>query len=228
MPKASRPRSQSRAQPTPTNKTLATLYLLRSQDSVTSRPMSVKLGYSARPIKRRQEELSAAREKFTTQLFTCEVDHVQKREKLAKWLLREMAPAKWYYSNQSLEFLHHRAQTMVERTLKYVSTLPLRQLNAELRLVQQRHQAAEALLTSSMADSTATVVHVRTRRGNKPVPGTEALYFPRKQLVYFRDDYWTPQQYLQLLDCGTHDPLGRLWCRATSTRPLSNLRGETR
>lgn len=205
----------------------ATLYLLRSEDSLTSRPMSVKLGFSTRPVKRRQEELSAAREKFNTQLLTLEVDQVQKREKLVKLLLREMAPAKWYYSNKSLEFLHHRAQALVSQTLKRVSTLPVRQLGAELRAVQKRYAASQALLASPMAEPGAKVVHVRTRSGNSPVPGTEALYFPRKQLIFYRDDFWTPKQYLQLLDCGTHDPLGRLWCFATQTQPLTNLRGES-
>ena len=137
----------------------ATLYLLRSQDSLTSRPMSVKLGYSTRPIKRRQEELSAAREKFTTQLFTVEVDEVQKREKLVKLLLREMAPTKWYYSNKSLEFLHHRAQSLVHRTLQRVSTLSKRALSAELRAVQNRYATCQALLSSPMAESGVKVVH---------------------------------------------------------------------
>lgn len=205
----------------------ATLYLLRSEDSLTARPMSVKLGFSTRPVKRRQEELSAAREKFNTQLLTLEVDQVQKREKLAKLLLREMAPAKWYYSNKSLEFLHHRAQPLVSKTLHGVSTLSVRQLGAELRAVQKRYAATQALLASPMAESGAKVVHVRTRSGKSPVPGTEALYFPRKQLVFYRDDFWTPKQYLQLLDCGAHDPLGRLWCFATQTQPLTNLRGES-
>lgn len=220
------PKTASRKTTTTTAST-ATLYLLRSEDSLTARPMSVKLGYSTRPIKRRQEELSAAREKFTTQLFTQEVDHVQKREKLAKLLLREMAPAKWYYSNKSLEFLHHRAQALVQKTLSRVSSLSVRQLNAELRAVQQRFQAAQRLLASPMAEPGAKVVHVRTRSGNSPVAGTEALYLARKQLVFYRDDFWTPKQYLQLLECGTHDPLGRLWCFATASQPLSNLRGET-
>jgi hypothetical protein len=220
MPKTTKTRTKTRVN-------RATLYLLRSEDSLTARPMSVKLGYSTRPLKRRQEELSAAREKFNTQLLAIEVDQVQKREKLVKQLLREMAPAKWYYSNNSLEFLHHRAQPLVHQTLQSVSTLPVRQLGVELRAVQKRYAAAQALRASPMAEPGAKVVHVRTRSGKSPVPGTEALYFPRKQLVFYRDDFWTPQQYLQLLECGTHDALGRLWCFATETQPLTNLRGES-
>jgi hypothetical protein len=138
-----------------------------------------------------------------------------------------MAPAKWYYSNKSLEFLHHHAQKLVHQTLKRVSVMPKRELTAELRAVQGRYAATRALLASPLAAAGTKVVHVRTRSGKQPVAGTEALYLARKGLVYYRDDFWTPQQYLQLLECGSHDPRGRLWCFATETQPLANLRGET-
>ena len=73
----------------------ATLYLLRSEDSVTRKPMSVKLGFSTRPIQQRQDELSASREKFTTRLALHTVTNAPVYEKLAKLLLREIMPERW-------------------------------------------------------------------------------------------------------------------------------------
>lgn len=224
MPKAATSTTRRRAAAS----TPAQLYLLRSVDSVTGKPMSVKLGYSARAIQRRQDELSAAREKFTTRLLLEQVTHAPKREKLAKWLLRESIPAKWYYANQSLEFMHHRASQAAKRALTAVSALDVRSVNAELKAAQKRHAACQALCDSEMYEDGAKVVHVRSRAGQQPVAGTEALYFPRLKQVFHQGEFWEPAQYLQLCDEGSRDALGRLWCFATATQPMQNLRGEGR
>lgn len=206
--------------------TLAQLYLLRSVDSVTQKPMSVKLGFSTRPIQRRQDELSAAREKFTSRLMLRQVTQAAKREKLAKVLLRESIPTKWYYANKSLEFMHHRASSAAQRTLTAVCGMDARTVHATLQAAQKRHTAHQALLASNMYEDGAKVVHVRSRKGQRPVPGTEALYFPRLKQVFHEGEFWEPAQYLQLCDEGTRDALGRLWCFATDKQPMQNLRGE--
>ena len=224
MPKSTHSSSSSAARRS--TAASAQLYLLRSIDSVTGKPMSVKLGYSARAIQRRQDELSAAREKFTTQLLLRQVTHAPKREKLAKWLLRESIPAKWYYTNQSLEFMHHRASPAAKRALTTVCALDVRSVNAELKATQKRYAVCQALRDSAMYEDGAKVVHVRTRAGKNPVAGTEALYFPRLKQIFHQGEYWEPTQYLQLCDEGSRDALGRLWCFATAAQPMQNLRGE--
>ena len=125
MPKAARTRN-----PTPrlNQKSEATLYLLRSVDSVTQKPMSVKLGYSTRPIQQRQDELSASREKFTTRLALHTTDYAPLREKLAKLMLNEIVPSNWYYTSRSREFMHHRAAPLARAVLRRVCALPARRL----------------------------------------------------------------------------------------------------
>ena len=222
MPKATSSRSKN------LSRKEATLYLLRSEDSVTRKPMSVKLGYSTRPIQHRQDELSAAREKFTTRLALHTVVNAPMYEKLAKLLLREIMPERWYYSNGSLEFMHHRAGALALRTLRRVCALGPAALRAELRGVEARLAARRALLASPMAAGAADarVAQVRTRRGQQPVKGSEALYFARSQRIYHQDQFWTPREYCALRGYGTHDVDGRLWLSSTSSQPMKNLRGE--
>ena len=204
----------------------ATLYLLRSEDSVTRKPMSVKLGFSTRPIQHRQDELSAAREKFTTRLALHTVTNAPVYEKLAKLLLREIMPERWYSSNGSLEFMHHRAGALALRTLRRVCALAPAALRAELREVEARHAAKCDLLRSPMASADARVVQVRTRRGRHPVKGSEALYFPRSKHIYHQEQFWTPREYCALRGYGTQDVDGRIWLSPTAAQPMRNLRGE--
>ena len=77
-----------------------------------------------------------------------------------------------------------------------------------------------------MADAGARVVHVRSPSGADPVPGTEALYFPRTGQVYHMDEFWTPAQYVQLCGGGTRSAEDRLWCFSNYSRPMLNLRGK--
>ena len=81
-----------------------------------------------------------------------------------------------------------------------------------------------------MADAGARVVHVRSPGGADPVPGTEALYFPRSGQVFHMDEFWSPAQYLQLrLRGGARTDAAaarRLWCFATPARGMVNLQGD--
>ena len=217
------PKARSRV----TDKKHATLYLLRSVDTITKKPMSVKLGYSSRPIQQRQDELSASREKFTTRLALHTTDYAPLREKLAKLLLNETIPTRWYYSARSREFMHHRAAPLARAVLRRVCAAPARRLRAEVRAAEARRAAGASLLTSPMADATARVVHIRSPTGANPVPDTEALYFPRSDRVYHMDEFWTPAQYLQLRGGGARGAAGRLWCFSSATRPMMNLKGDT-
>lgn len=206
------------------------LYALKSRDVVTGKPLSCKIGKTSRTLEERQQELSQSREAFSVKIGVENVNIPAKREALVKLLLKEICPGRWYYSDTKLEFLHHRASSLLRNVFGWVTTLENAEVIRELQVVRKRSQRWKKLSAKlGEADDALRVVNIRNHKGNRVITESEALWDSSTDEIVLSDGQRVSRlEYVQQFKPHVAHPNTRrdIWLFPTQTMPLKNLNGE--
>jgi len=204
------------------------LYALKSQDKVTGKPMSCKIGRTTRTLAERQQELSQSREDFSVKIGVENVNIPGKREALVKLMLKEICPGRWYYSDTKLEFLHHRASPLLRNIFGWVTTLENTEVIRELQIIKKRVQRWKRLCAKIGEDDSLRAVDIRNHKGNKVVPDSEAIWDTTSDEILHNGARLSRVAYVQQFKPHVAHPNTRrdIWSFPTRTMPLKNLNGE--